>query len=410
MDDFKNEEVIAKIEQINLVLLEKSIVSEKNKSGGISLLAGKSGITLYYALNYQIFGKEIFKKHLLSSLNETVESITSSNSLLLSHCSGISGWGWLLDYLTKNHLIGNDFEDYIAEVEDVLEEKLTDLLLASNFDLLHGALGIGLFLIKRQKNAAICKILYSLDQCAKKTEKEIKWTRYDKYIMHDTIYDFGLAHGNAGILYFLTKCYQAGILKDLCKSLIEGLLRFYINNIQDIEKFKSYYPASVRIGDYTIPDEHGYTSRLAWCYGDLGILYTLYNVASILNNEAYAEMFLNMLHNTVTRKDFKETNITDAAFCHGSSGVGFMYLKLYKLTGSELLKQAYLFWLDATLAFGGSKKAGSAGYLFDLGSQGGIAINYDFLSGLEGVGAFLLSSTKNGTEIMSKWEEILFLC
>src|SRR6185295_17582308 len=73
------------------------------------------------------------------------------------------------------------------------------------------------------------------------------------------------------ILSFLVKVFQLGIRKDEVYSLIKGTTLFIFKNQLDIDRSSSFFPC-VAVG-------RSPNTRLAWCYGDLGIACSLQQVA-----------------------------------------------------------------------------------------------------------------------------------
>jgi lantibiotic modifying enzyme len=374
----------------------------------ISLLSGISGTALFLSIVYQIDKQEIYKEATLKLLAQTISNIENAESILATHCDGIAGWGWLLNYLKKAEIVGTEYDEYLQEVEFVLESSLSEYLENLDFDLLHGAMGLGLFFLERQRLDLVANIINALEGACIKSEREFKWKRFDKYVLKEDIYDFGLAHGNAGILYFLNKCYGQGVLPELCKEMITGLCQFFLNNIQESEIHNSYFPSSVKTADYATPQQHANNSRLAWCYGDAGILYTLLSCAYSINDEQLKEICIALLINTTERRSGIVTKVTDAGLCHGAGGLALIFLKLAKLTGKKEFHQTAEYWISSTLEMGSDVQKGAAGYLFDMGKAGWL-INYDYLTGLTGVGAILLTFIDKDNCQAADWSECLFL-
>ena len=61
------------------------------------------------------------------------------------------------------------------------------------------------------------------------------------------------------------------------------------------------------------PFQLGY-SRLAWCYGDLGIGIILYQAAKTFNDVELENFALEVLLHTTTRKEIEQTQAFDAGY------------------------------------------------------------------------------------------------
>ncbi len=121
-------------------------------------------------------------------------------------------------------------------------------------------------------------------------DRGIAWSRFDSYSKAENIYDFGLAHGMARDIIFPGKCYKAGIMQEQCKQLIDGLVEFFMNNIQPAtDEPASFFPNSIVVKHYKTGEQQVQLSRVAWCYGDLGILHTLLLISIWTGNKVLNE-------------------------------------------------------------------------------------------------------------------------
>jgi lantibiotic modifying enzyme len=394
--------------KVNLIaeaLFDKPLLFPQRE---ISLLGGKTGMTLFLALKQLYENHEDAGQDVKRQIEQSVRFIESSETLLATHCNGIAGWGWLLRFLQSNQISNQSIEDYIVEVEDISGEAINDFLAQRDYDLLHGAMGVGLFLLNGSNLSDVEKIVRSLDESCEKSDVEYKWSRYDKFVKMDHIYDFGLAHGNTGILYFLTQCYHKKVLPETCEDLIKGLLRFLFNNVQEIDATKSFFPGTIATSSYSTTNKINNYSRLAWCYGDLSMLYTMHHAASLIGLNEISEKTIHMLHRVTLRKTFDVTFVSDAALCHGTSGIAYIYLKLYQQTGDDIFKGAFEYWLNETLEMG-KEENGVAGYIFDMGTDRGRRVHYDMLTGITGVGIFFLSVLCHLDGKACDWDSSIFL-
>jgi lantibiotic biosynthesis protein len=370
----------------------------------LGLLGGRSGAILLQSLFWQTTHNDKFKDAIESNVEFLLDKIESSNELLATFSTGLAGIGWLFNYLSEKGIIEIEPDEFLEDFDSTLEVKLLGMLSELDFDILHGAMGLGIYFLKRNRLDLIEKIVLALDAAATRMQNEIVWSRYDQYKLHDHLYDFGLAHGNAGILYFLAKCYKANVLPDKCKQLIYGGLNFFESNIQDIAAVGSFFPGSKLVKEYKRANKP-YYSRMAWCYGDAGVLHSLVHVCRWIKDAAMEKKFIVMLEQVATRRADAQTGIQDAGFCHGASGVGYMFLNLFKTTGHQPFLNTAEFWLEKTLALGHHEQE-VHGYLFHMGEHGWEVMS-NMLSGLGGVSVFYLQYLHK--ELNSDWNECFFL-
>jgi hypothetical protein len=96
----------------------------------------------------------------------------------------------------------------------------------------------------------------------------------------------------------------------------------------------------------------------------------------------------------------------DAGSCHGSSGVGYIFLNLYNKTNIESFKKASEHWMEETLKMGKLDDRQSHGFLFPKGDT--LIADISMISGLSGVFAFL-SCSQSATQGEYSWNECFFL-
>lgn len=399
----------SKIDQIEASIF--SNYKSYDRINNSSLFCGMPGIVLLYSHFYEVTGNISFKKKSLKIFNYLLKIIETERAVTTTFCNGLAGLGWLFLYLKNNSEVVDissllELDSFLDEIDQLLEDEVDKMLCDKNYDLLHGVLGIGLYFIKREKYMTVERICVDLYHNCDFQDDEIKWKRFDKYRAKEYIFDLGLAHGNAGILYFLGKCYANHIAPAKCKFLIDGIIKFYLNNKQDLQIVESNFPASIKAGDYSSGQNIPMKSRLAWCYGDLGILHTLLLVSGWIDDKKSKCIFEALLVEVSMRRSASVTRLEDSQFCHGMTGVGYIFLSIYHLTQNHLFKEAAEYWINQVLDDGNNSN-GLAGYLFKMGDNVGWEDMMDVLNGIGGVGLFLTSYLSERKK--SDLDECLFL-
>jgi lantibiotic biosynthesis protein len=74
-------------------------------------------------------------------------------------------------------------------------------------------------------------------------------------------------------------------------------------------------------------------------------------VANWISGDLSSKKALDMLLHVSKRRDINECKIQDSCFCHGSSGVGYIFQKLYLKTGLDPFATAADYWLNVTLKY-----------------------------------------------------------
>jgi hypothetical protein len=378
----------------------------------ISLLAGDGGTVVIQALLYKSTSKIAFRKALEINISLLCRDIQRNTyNKYPTFCNGLAGFGWLLIYLQNIQLLDIDQHSFFEDIDNYLSEKFDEKLGQGDWDILHGALGICLFFLKRGKDVYAEKAINYLKKHKIQFDNAFVWPRLDQRTEDEYYYDFGLAHGNVSIIYFLTKCYECNILPTECLALISGCLNLYFNNIQDEKSVGSYFGNLIAVEKY--PSEiAGDFSRLAWCYGDLGILFTLYKTCMKTSRFAEMNQLEAMLIATTKRRSYKETQVKDAGICHGTTGVSIIYRCLHEYTGKKVFLEAYLFWQEMTL-----KVIAGEQDMFDYIREQYVKFKMedspiDLLDGLAGMSLlFITDDLKNAPDKsnIQEWKEMFFL-
>jgi lantibiotic modifying enzyme len=331
--------------------------------------------------------------------------------------SGAAGLGYMLHLLQKAKLVDVDVNTMYADMDAfIYTAALKAITDAHNHDYLHGAMGAVHYFLSRLPNATMEKYITQLLEafCGKavpvvletqsplqetllgktqspwqetllgKTQSPLQETLLGKTQsrLQETLLggnggkaiptstgiwfknvqlptdvedeiNLSLAHGQPSFLQILIQASKKKIKVKNIDTLIHTGLQL-ITSVQqpiDFEKEQyNYFPCT--INGTTMQVTKAY-SRLAWCYGDLGILSTLYQAAALLpklwgSTQQLANYYA-MGTSTIKRTSLIQTALTDTNFCHGTSGVARCYTYLYQLTGLVVYKEAGNYWLQKTL-------------------------------------------------------------
>src|SRR6185503_15176880 len=101
-------------------------------------------------------------------------------------------------------------------------------------------------------------------------------------------------------------------------------------------------------------------SREAWCYGGLGLSVSLLLTARLAGNAAWEAKAIELARLEAGRAE-SLAGVKDACLCHGASGNGHLYNRLFHATGEQVFRNASLEWYRRTLA-GYQPDAGIGGY------------------------------------------------
>lgn len=379
-----------------------SFFNEEHLSSDFSLGSGELGEILYlfeYSKYFRCPKTQELAFCKLEKIHTEIENYSVYKTPDLY--SGYTGLAWLYQYLMAEKVI--EYDDNITKFFD---ELIMEQVFASeetrNIDLMYGIVGYGIYLLEcyfknrmllsSQLNS-IVDVLYKLSH---KEDDMLFWT--DKEF--NGMINIGIAHGVAGIAIFLTKVYIFNKNK-LARMMAEKSLRFLINikskKNEDFSVFPNLYDFQGKI----LPV---FDSRVGWCNGDLGVGFSLFFCGKNLNLSKLYNEGLKTLERTSLRRDQKNTLVYDKGFCHGSSGVFYIYnllVKEYKLFQFE---ETRLFWLKEVLKENKNKESFFSLNINHTGEKIYIE-ERGLLNGYAGIGLSLLSAVNPN----NKWAQILLL-
>ena len=372
----------------------------------IGLYDGRAGTLFLQYMIYDYNKDPDIKTELIKNITILIEKLSNSEVLHGELSTGLAGIGYVFDIINQDPDLDIDLSDFLDEVDEALIDVVKNFIKNKNYDILHGMLGLGLYFLRRGDFSVIETIIEELHNSSIKKDNCIAWNRYDDFMIKENIYDFGLAHGISGIIYFLGKCYKNEIQKDLCKTLINGSIAFLEENEQNFKKNGAYYPNKLICSQYDFGKKEEQFSRFAWCYGDLGILNTLLLVATWTGDTQLKKRCIDKLIMNSSRTSVAETSIEDSGFCHGTSGVSLIYKNCYDLTKNSHFLKTSLFWLQQTFIYECHDfSESSCGHLFVLERDK----KQKDISLLAGLGGVLLSYLSYLNAEKNIWKEFFFL-
>ena len=388
-----------KIETVKNLLKEIADAIILHKHQSIGLLGGDLGLILYlYEYMHYLKGEEldeVISNRLSMSLNIARRSVPT-------FCSGLAGLGWLLQYFSNESLLETDLDFIMSDVDEILEKWMIREIHNGNYDFLHGSMGVAFYFQARKNEKTIQRINNFLDILESIAEEDVNQTvKWRSFVQKNNklVYNLSLSHGMASIISFLTTLCEKNILYNKSLNILYKVVRYIKDNRNPIG-FTSSFSSTLDI-EQTEYNE----SRLAWCYGDLGIASVLYRASHVLSDKGLERVSINVLKKAIPRKDVMKEIVNDACFCHGSSGIMHIYNRMYQVTSDEIFNEAARYWLDVTIAKA-NKDMGVAGYQFYNPVDKNWCNEYSILNGVAGIGLALLAMVSDKEP---SWDECLLL-
>ncbi len=379
----------SKIDILNDIafLINKKLISKPLLNYG--LLGGDFGdiLFLYHYSKidsrYEAIADGLFEKMLQSlSLQPRVST----------YCSGHAGLGVGLLSLQHDGFI-DGAETALNAIDPTIAESLDLFIGNNNIDFLHGLIGIGFYLLERSYSSKeysvtnLSKIIDYLDRSKITDGAIVKW-RYNAKKLSKP-FNISLSHGVSSIVVFLCRLLKSRILSEkynaIIKLMLEGAVRYILSNRVDVNKLGCWFASS------SIEcDVHPHRSRLAWCYGDLGVATALLEAGNTLNDSSVRDIAIQVLLYSAKRRDIRGNYVNDFCVCHGSVGIAQIFRSHGIALELDELLDAADYWEKDTLSRVVVEGHGRHTLLYYDPENGGYIERGGILDGIAGAGLYLL--------------------
>jgi lantibiotic modifying enzyme len=384
---------------------------------GPTLAGGEAGFALFRAYlarsglltSSESASQEELALALLQAAADQLPSIAQQPELF----SGFTGVAWAAQHLQSQGCL-EDGEDLCGAVDEALIDWLQEQGNTLLCELIGGLAGIGLYGLSRHScpggRNIVQQTVAALQQTAIVDQNYRTWfhapERLSPVALHfhpAGCYNLGLSHGIPGVLRFLggAAVQEVPGARELLSDATGWLL------LQQ----RTYHNGS-RFGHSFTRDpwEEPQGSRVAWCYGDLGIAVSLLATSrqtSIPDSGSFAFE----LARATARRPLEACGVMDAGLCHGAFGNAHVFARLYSSTGDRSQLEAAHRWLARGLAMRqpGIGLAGFQAWRGSLPGDSGQAswqASPSLLDGTCGIGLALLGFL---SPVEPAWDELLML-
>lgn len=317
----------------------------KSKSSSLSLYSGDAGIQLFNYLYLDNLNK------IEDEFQQKFETL-AENSISYSYstfCTGYAGINWFFKFLYKKGILGREDRDLLCYRDEELENESLSMLKMGNYDFLHGACGIAYYLLYSPRKGSQEYYAHLFNHLNSLIDKSVNKDSIPKYdfvnaCINPNEINLGLAHGIPSILKLCVQCYNQGICVNESEKLGLKIIDYLLGNTND-NISSSYFSTSIITGKELS------SSRLAWCYGDLGVGIILYQAGISFGKKKLVDFSLELFIHSSKRRTTDETLVFDAGVCHGAAGVAHIYNKMWHYTRNGIFKEACEYWIQKTLEF-----------------------------------------------------------
>ncbi len=366
------------------------------------VLSGNPGLSLFFYYHYKQTGNESD----LSLMEDLIANhLNQVETLIMNpyYCNGLAGFNWLMRFYAREEVL--ELSGSMHEILGMLDAYVSDAyslaLEVGNFDFLHGSCGLLQYLLTTEDAARYAHdFVRRLDETKIQIDEDrIAWMSNITFLdRNEEVFNFGLAHGMPAILLMLSRIIKENYLENdqTARKLLAGCVRFILSEKLDASCESTF-------SHYFSDDVPHTESRLAWCYGDLGVCVALWMAGETLDDPFFKEEAISICLKTTKRKDPLATGVVDTGICHGTAGVALLYLRLHQLTGVEDFRLAADFWIEDTMQRANFDD-GQAG--FKMWTKEGYMNEVNILNGIAGIGLVLLT---HAMETSGNWEDLLLI-
>lgn len=358
----------------------------------LGLLSGKSGMFLFlshYLKKYPNTEDDAVYEKFASDF---FDELTSRHQTIYTYCTGLTGVLKTLEILNRSSLVEIDYSEIESTYRNNLYEWMDNRFANGDNDFLHGAIGVAMYY--KNDPQFIEAALSGLEKSSITDKNRLKWISNLGQNRHNG-YNISLSHGISSIVIYLSQVYNSGVKTNLCSRLLEGAVNYVLSQQISAAQYGCYFPSqSLDNGEPTSQ------SRLAWCYGDLGVAAALWQAGKATGNMVWLEKAMEVYWFSTGRTDFNDAMVKDAGLCHGTAGIAMMFAYMYRETLDRKFKDARDYWIDQTLNMGRFSNS-PAGYKKITMNENGIIVwedSFSLLEGIAGIGLMLLSAMDIGVE------------
>jgi hypothetical protein len=323
--------------------------------------------------------------------------------------------GWV-GTAAKSFLLAETLEIDAGAIYDAADGRIAELLRppgwSSPFDLSSGLLGLGLYSAIRgaapSAHDSLLRVLELLQELAYEREGGLAWLTLPEHLGDAAVatprgnFVTGVCHGTAGAVGFLGEAAAGGAPRQVCERLADGAVQWLLGHRLAPER-ESGLPTYI---DYESGPEAQMPRGNAWCMGDSGTAVALMGAARRFARRDWETAAIDLALAAVRHSE-KLRAVRDAGICHGASGNGHIFNRLYQATGLPAFGDAARRYFTEALDLRGEGQRYGAHAFLSGGRREGVpcwAPDASLLTGSAGLGLALIAAVSS---VEPKWDRLL---
>lgn len=313
---------------------------------------------------------------------------------------------------TVAHLAGGDEADEVCRaITAAMLHRLDEEPWRGDYDLISGLVGMGVAGLERIEHddgrRLLTRVLEVLEASAQPIGGGVAWftatellPEWQRKQAPEGYYNLGLAHGNPGVAALLARLVAHDLEAPRAGALLARSMTYLLGAAA--LRPEGRYPAWHTVGGAS---DAG-TTRLAWCYGDLGASVALMAAAQATGDLGWRAEALDLARLCASR-GFDDAHVFDAGLCHGAAGAAQIFNRFWHATGEPVFGDAARAWIDHVLRMRNEEPvAGFPTATRDEAKVGGWQPSTDLLTGASGVALVLHAAIST---VEPSWDHLLLM-
>ncbi|MDK2125319.1 lanthionine synthetase LanC family protein [Parachitinimonas caeni] len=330
-------------------LVAEVLAQPANAAEGITLARGTSGdllLLLEYAHHQPRAAIDLKIEALFEVVTEAVESTPLPTGLW----SGICGIMWTLDYAGRRHGLHREaIAELMGEYDEHLLHYTSRAESGRHLDIISGLSSQAIYATERENSATVSQLRHAIaarlrEGAVMDAEGGVHWRMFPGRYKREPFppnqpepLDLGYAHGVPGVIAALVALTSREPHLQV-DDLIQGGMRW-------MERQARPHPAHSR---YSCWVGHEMDSRLAWCYGDLGVAITQTLRGLTADDACLLEAGCSLFQQRCLNSQVS-SGVSDSGLCHGAAGIALIAEWLYRINRDEQLAKIRNDWLQRAI-------------------------------------------------------------
>lgn len=366
----------------------RRILNNHVEIGKLGLFWGDLGVCLFNLYYEKIFESRTLSTQQYSFLCNMLSDYEEINEDFILNCSEV---GILTNILINENLLDKKLIYCLhPEIETLFIDSFSKCMQSNNYNYFYGALNFGLYFLEAFKYSGLNKHRIILENFVSQLNDKLvilnarmaAWKSIlSSKFKNELGYNFTYIHGINSIVLFVSKLYQLGVSKELCKNIVKKVCNFEMAYFGINRDYNTLFPIGVYQNHSPIL---GYIPKHNLNIGDLMIGHTILKSGCAINDDYLIRSGKKILKDAAL---IKHDLISSIGLLQGNLGLALMCNEVYKLTEMQEYNQLYINYITT-----------ECDNLFEANPRN---LETSFMNGISGIGIHLIGILTSNTAITS---------